>query len=166
MAALSSSAPGRANPGTSAAPHTLCFQTTSHLCSSPLDSLIALRPSYVAAPKPAPRAGVKAAQQSRTGQENCFPHFPSSGPDEPRVRLVLLAASTDSIYHQPQRPDAFSQGCSPAPPPPLITHSQGHPIPVQSPARALRHADGNQPHICPDLRATSPPSTESTLLPA
>ena len=55
--------------------------------------------------------------------------------------------------HQPQCPEPFSQGFSPAHRPQSVRTARAAPPQEQSPAHVLPHADGNQPHICPDLSA-------------
>lgn len=66
-------------------------QTLPNLCSPPLDSLIALCPSYVVAPKPAPSSGGEATQHSAE-RDNLFPYPAVLALVHPRVRQALLAA--------------------------------------------------------------------------
>ena len=90
----------------------------------------------------------------------------SAGPDTPPQGTAGPSAGSDSSCHQPEHPDPFLKGCSPAPQPSFRPHSQGCPIPAaelsthSSSCRWRPPSDWSRSHCKASL-----PSGDPTLLP-
>jgi len=120
-----------------------------------MDFLIALCPSYVAAPKPAPSAG-GAATLHRAEWDNHFLHrqcwtWCTQGTVGPSGCQGTLPAQIQVVTKLNTQISLW--GCSPDPRPQSVHIAGSSPSQVQNPAPALLHADGDHPQICPDLGA-------------
>ena len=74
-----------------------------------------------------------------------------AGPDTSQGTVGPSAGSDSSCHHQPEHPDPFLQGPSPAPHP--VHAARAAPSQLQNSALTLLHAGGDHPQIWPDLTA-------------